>query len=88
MLILLHPVMLVVIIASLPKATPKGDVLHITRHTATTCLLCRLHGWKVSRARVSIELHALDIDIAIMRRAPQFEQDKLAGPIERQRSDP
>ena len=71
-----------------PEKTPKWDMLDATRlrrDIATAGPSCRLHSWKVSRARVSIKLDALDIDIAVMRGAPQLEQDKLAGPIERQR---
>jgi hypothetical protein len=37
--------------------------------------LPRLHGWKVARARVSMELDALNVDIAVVFRAPEFEQD-------------
>lgn len=40
-----------------------------------------LYGGEEARARVTVELHALDIDVAILRRAPQFEQNIPSGTI-------
>jgi hypothetical protein len=39
--------------------------------------LSRLHGREEARPRISVELHALDIDVAIVLWAPEFEQDVL-----------
>jgi hypothetical protein len=39
--------------------------------------LRRLYSGEKSRSRIAVELNAFDIDIAIMCRAPEFEEDEF-----------